>query len=225
MNARHGLIFVLALASVSAAPAGAKKDKPRKDAKDEAPVQVDFALLGDFAQLARDVRATPEQQKKFVELQTKRDAALEAWQKRNQDSLRRADEMLLKAKDKKQRKRIAEAVRELNTQREKIRDAYFARAIAILTPEQRGKYNGALLKEVMLEEFEKVKLDGQQTAEVARLCVETGARYTGSEPIQSNKGIFRAVAKRIYMKVLTEDQQKKYAESKRKKDKKKNKNK
>lgn len=194
--------------------------KPAKDAKkDKAPgdeAAEKIVLPDAFGDLAKTLQLPLEQQKKLKKLADDRDMALANFDKSN-EAKRTAlanDQM---SEDTRRREGATASLKKIDQDRAKLGSEFLNRAFAqVLTPQQRGEYNGGKLKASVLKEFAPAGLTPEQTEKIDMLCKNRGAQVPGALDDATTKKMVSEL-NRMVQGGLTPDQRKSYADAKNKK--------
>jgi hypothetical protein len=185
----------------------------RAQDKDVATPSQTVSFAEDMAKLDSVVTLTDDQKKELGALKTERDAALKNWDDANQKRMEQMQEKIAKLtgpKDAKARTQLEKSLAALREGRERLAVTYERKMFALLTKEQRGKWNGPALTDLMTAEFRGLKLTDVQTKNVQELCQTRGELMTMPAGSKDQAPIVEAVKKQIHAGVLTAAQRKEY---------------
>jgi len=187
--------------ALAQAPGGAgdpgKKDRPGKKER-----KAKGGLRGYYAQIASICKLTPEQVEKFAE-------ALKPYmeaQKANRDKLtelRKAQTEARKAKDKDKAAQIAKQIKEIQD----AIDALRAKAMDVLTDDQKIVWEGHLLYRSAMQRFKKTGVDEAQQKKIREMCDAKGKAIFEAKDEKAKRAIRNALAKEVFDTVLTPEQQ------------------
>jgi len=189
----------------------------------ELPKQVP-SFANDAEKLNQQVALTEEQKAKIDKMRGLRDKALASWDKANVkkfDALKTKLEKLSPgssgsmARDIKTCKTIVEYMHKLRKARDVIATGYERRMFAVLTAEQRRKWNAPIITEAVLGEFEPFGLEEAQIGRIKSLCEARAGKCTSPVNAEAGSRSIEAVKKQVYLRVLTIKQRKEYAATKK----------
>jgi hypothetical protein len=201
-------VLLLAALSMPSRPATAKQAAPAKDA----------SFAGDVEKLTRTVALTEEQQKSITALKATRDAALAKWDETHQKRIAAIQEQLGKLKGKRDARARSALERQrkvLESGRATVLQTHERGMFAVLTREQRGRWNGPILAEAVLKEYARIKLDDAQKSKVRDLCRTRGEGVAAPVDPKRHEATFKAVKQQTLATVLTAAQRKEYAGSRK----------
>jgi len=176
------------------------------------------SLTDDMDKLDEKVGLTEQQKKKITEMRTARDKVLERWNKANRkrfDTIKAHLDKLKPVKGNKTCKAIVGRLNALRKAHAGIAAGYERKLFAVLTPEQRTKWNAPILCELLKEEFSAMELTEVQTAKITAACNARAKRSTLPMAEGRSKQITESMKKYVYTSVLTAKQRKAYAAMKR----------
>ena len=139
-----------------------------RSAKDTATPVGPVSSKHEFAQMRQDLNLTPDQEVAFSARVAAREAALRAWN----DG---PDGKRLAATDPIQRAQLDAELTRLNESQWKVRTAYRAEVLQVLTADQQQRWAGARLGERLLKAYGRLGLDDAQQAQVRALAGEAVA--------------------------------------------------
>jgi len=177
-----------------------------------------IASFTDDAKKLKSLELTEEQQKLLGEAKAARGNAMEKWSQLNARSLEAAAAQASKAKGKSSagaRKRLEALKKSYEQGRQRIAAQHERKMFAILTPEQRGKWNAPILAADVCKELTSVKLDAEQKQKVLDLCQPPAQRLLEPTAAGKNPTIVKSLVGQTYARVLTAEQRKTYNEKKR----------
>jgi len=210
---------------------GKEKAAKEKVVKEKAPKEKDDALPGaaaagafgdDLEQLSSAVTLTDEQKTKLQKIKEARDKALEKHDKTAEKTreLIESRRKKLEGKDKNSpeikmaTERLAKQEAALETERNAVAEGFEKRMFAILTPEQRAKWNTPILKDEVMKEFSLVFLEDTQGEKIQGMCETFAKRLTAPvDPVRNPKAIDPLKAQ-VFRTVLTKKQQADYKKAK-----------
>jgi Spy/CpxP family protein refolding chaperone len=177
----------------------------------------------DLDALKGQLSLSDEQMDKLGKIKAERDKTLARWDQVNQPKIERAETRLsqLAGKDKRDRrvgnarKQLEAGLKSLRAGRTRIEAGYERRMFAVLTPEQRGTWNGPLLTEEMTKEFSLVFLEGAQEEKIATLCNAQAKRLAVPVHPEQQANLLRSLKAQVYRSVLNSKQKAEYAKMKR----------
>lgn len=216
---------------------GAKKKPPRKVDSRKVQLQREFdrlreigqsialpekaeSLTDDMDKLDQQVTLTDQQKKKISLMVAARDKTLAGWDKINRrkfDAMKVKFEKYSTPRDMRACKTIVTQMQSLSRARAIIATSNERKLFAVLTPDQRGKWNTPILSKLIMDEFASLELSKEQTAKIETAIAAQGRRLTvplGSDPPPTLAA--ETVKKHIYTRILTAKQRKEYAAAKRK---------
>jgi len=176
------------------------------------------SLTDDMGQLDEKVTLTEQQKKKIAETRAIRDKTLERWNKANRKKFDTIKAKLEKLKPVKGNKTCKAIVGRLNVMRKAhagIASGYERKLFAVLTPDQRSKWNAPILRELIEQEFSAMELTEAQTAKITTACKARAKRCTLPVAAGNSKQITESMKKYVYTSVLTTKQRKAYAAAKK----------
>lgn len=216
MHIRSFLASVLVVALLGASALYAEEKKGKDAGKDAKKVNTGVAFI-EAVSSADNPLGLSDAQKKSVETIVKtRDKEIESWDKTNKTKIEKAEERKGKLDPKKQQqecKAIELAIKQLEMQKEQISVNAERKAFAVLTAEQRGKWNGGILHEAVANKFRLLMLTDDQDKKLKELCETAGKSMAGPVPtdVKQREAIVEAIEKRA-VGLLTAPQKKEYAE-------------
>jgi len=173
----------------------------------------------DLDALKTTVGLAEQQVQKIAALREKRDAALAKWDEANAE---RKAELKKKALMAPYPHGVAKARRELEAYlkaekaaRARLAAPYDRQMFAVLTREQRGKYNAPILRTAVIREFHSPALSGEQDKKLQALCEKTGASQPMPVPPETGAPQLNSLYKQVYQQVLTPRQRESYATAKK----------
>ena len=216
---KSALHLLAAAVFLSAVAIGVRAAEPAKTDEGIGKAADDTATkTKDDAKKLKLLELTEEQQKLLGEAKAARGEALDKWSQINARGLEAAQQQVSKAKGKSStavRKRLEALKKSYEQGRERIAAQHERKMFAILTPEQRGKWNAPVLAADVCKEFSSVKLDAEQKQKVAELCQPAGQRLLDPTAAGKNPTIVKSLVGQTYARVLTVEQRKIYNEKKR----------
>jgi len=182
-----GLAVLMVIApSLYPAEKGKRKVPGKQGKRDQKkPPARSAAFAEDLSSLDAKVSLTDEQKARLRKLKQLRDEALAKIHGSGASKARQAREQL-----------EAECEKEM---------------FAVLTAEQRAKWNAPILREEMTKEFELLFLTGQQAERIQNLCQAQARRIAVPLDPRKHARIIRAVKAMVYRNILTSEQRREYA--------------
>jgi Spy/CpxP family protein refolding chaperone len=231
MNRNLWVVFALMVVLGGAVWARADAEKEEKDKggeKDPAPAKTadgKVELCGEYAEMAKIGDLNEEQKKRLLGVQKSRESALKKFDESAKKTREAIEKKLGKVnkKDKKTRESLEKQLEKLDQQRKEIIAGAFKKALAALTPEQRAKYNGEKLWDVVNRELSFLGLTDEQQVQAKGICARVGKAVTTD--ITQNEAVKNTAVKQIYSGVMTKEQKKEYAKAKQEEEDKKKKKK
>ncbi|HUS91929.1 MAG TPA: Spy/CpxP family protein refolding chaperone [Phycisphaerae bacterium] len=204
MSKRTGMLAVAAGLALASMPAFAQK-AARKPSTPPKAASKDPSFTDDMEKLTSAVGLTEDQQKKLGELRTARDAAIVKWDEANQKRIDTVQEQIKKGggKNARARAQLEQQLKGLQTARRTFLASHERQMFAVLTREQRGKWNAPILAEPVLKEFAKIKLDEEQTQKVRQLCEVRGQGVAAPVDPAQHEGTIKALRQQVFSSVLT----------------------
>jgi len=217
------------MAATHPAAAGdkAKKDVKKEDKKedkkqDKVPLDP-FAgkFSGSFVEAVTSsdnpLGLSDAQKKKMEEIKKQRDLLLARWDKGTKPEIDKLEAYRLKLDPQRQGqviKQIEARVKALEQQRGQIEQLAERQMYAVLTPEQRGKWNGSILHDAVAGKLRLTMLSGEQDKKLQALCELGGRRLVApaSPDAKANTQIVDLIEKEAVAKILTPAQRKEWIE-------------
>ncbi|HUU91498.1 MAG TPA: hypothetical protein VM238_09830 [Phycisphaerae bacterium] len=166
-------VVVLAASPILAAEKAAKGKKPGRDAS---------ALRGEYAIMASQCELT-DQQKADLEAKVKaRVEAQKAWMEANGDkasALREAYKKAREAKDEDAAKKARDDLKALEEGRSKIETDTMAAILAVLTPEQKAKWEGFRVYRTLMGRYKRTDLAEEQQTKIRDLAAAAAGDLAG----------------------------------------------
>ena len=204
----NGLVVLLfawapALAQKAADPPKKEKDPAAKKApKPKRPRKPKSGLRGYYAQIASVCKLTPEQVAKFKEALKPYFEAQKA-NKEKMASLRKSAGEARKAKEKDKAAQLSKELKALTDSLTALR----AKAMDVLTPEQKVTWEGQLLYNSAMGRFKKTGIDEAQQKKIRALCVAKAKEAFDATDRKAKSAVRNALAKQVYETILTPEQQ------------------
>lgn len=205
---------------VEVQPVGVERDKPGKDRPDKEgiPFGKSATFGDDLEQVDSLVTLKDDQKKKLGEIKGQRDKALERYDQMYQPKVAKAEANLGKLRDKEGRdhraaelcKRLETFLKSTRTNRQRRAEGYERRMFAVLTPDQRAKWNGPILTQEMIREFSGVSLEPKQEGKIETICKARAKRLTIPLDPEKHASALNPIKALICKSVLTKKQQAKY---------------
>jgi len=190
-----------------------------KATKGPPPAVVAQGVFGeDIDRIDTTCQLTDAQKTKLRQMKSELDAALEKHDKAAAPKLTRINETLAKLVPNKKNPKIAETRKELEArkawilaEREDLTETHTRGMFAVLTPDQKAKWNTPLLTDEMAKEFSVVMLEPTQIERLNVLCAQQ-ARVLALpvDPLTPGDKQLNAVKMQVYKTILTPAQQAEY---------------
>lgn len=208
---------------VKVQPEGAEKGQKRKrpEGKREGnregdPFSKSVAFGDDLGKVDSVVGLNDEQKKKLQDLKEQRDKALEKYDQTYQKRIAKAEAAMEKLHGKKDReagqvrKDVEGFLKSVQTNRAKLAEGYERRMFAVLTPEQRAKWNSPILTEEMTSEFSLLFLEGKQEERLQALCEAQAKRLSIPLDREKHAKSLDPIKRLAFKTILTKKQQAEY---------------
>jgi Spy/CpxP family protein refolding chaperone len=198
----------------------AKRDrKPVKRGEGE-PFSQAPAFGEDLEALATKVGLSDDQKTKLQKLKEARDAELAKYDKANEPRVQKAQERLNqltgkgegdKAKQiQSMRKQLEGFLKGVEAGRERLASGHDRKMFAVLTPEQRVKWNGPILKDAMTKEFSLLFLDTKQEERLEAFCNTQAKRLNLPLDPDKHAKSLEGLHLQVYRTILNKKQQAEY---------------
>jgi len=196
----------------------AKKDKQAPKGPPSAMVSQGF-FGDDLDKIDATCTLTDAQKTRLRQIKADFDKALETYDKNAAPKQARIDELLGKlSTDKKDAKAAAAARKELEAmkaqiaaERENLSQTHTRRMFAVLTSDQKAKWNTPLLTDGMTAEFSVVAIDGKQIERLSAFCAQQARVLSFPiDPFNPNDKQLNTVKMQVYNAILTPAQQADY---------------
>ena len=208
------LLSVLALVVMSAQPAGGQDDpadqndkpgkKKGKGARKKGKSKGE-SLRGEYAIMAKELNLTPDQEAKLKEKDKAKRQALAKWHKANDEKVKEltaAMKQARKDKDAAKTKEIAQQLKELQAEREKIQADTQASIMEMLTKDQQATWAGFHAYRGVMARLRKVKLTDDQKASARELCTASGVELAECGSDRKGKKAKAAICKKLVEEVV-----------------------
>lgn len=202
---------------------GPRGDSPAglPDSPDSAPAeeaQLKHEFTAPYDEMARKCKLDAKQQDELKKIVDARDKAIAQLETRNAAQRDAAQKKLDAPKlSDAQRAALTKSMETLNERQAasvaNIEQQHEQRAMAILTPEQKGIWNGDKLAPHAYEELAPAELTEEQKQQVLELCRTAGARL-GFVSEKTAVGPTNGVVRQAFVKLLDTEQKKKYTAAK-----------
>jgi Spy/CpxP family protein refolding chaperone len=206
---------------VKVRPAGEEK-RPRKARreKEESPFGKGAAFGDDLAQLDSQLTLTDEQKKKLQEIKEKRDKALEKYDQLSEKRTSAVEKRLEQVRGRKDReannlrKQAEGFLKSVRAGRARLAAGYEKKMFAVLTPEQRAKWNTPVLTQAITNEFSLLFLEGKQEEKLQALCKAQAKRLSIPLDPEKHAEALLPIKRLVYRNILTKKQQAEYVKLK-----------
>jgi Spy/CpxP family protein refolding chaperone len=199
------LLLGLAAAPVLAAEEGAEQ-KPKKRKKQPKPKTV---LRGEYLMLSREAELSAEQKTELEGLVKAHQAELAAWNSVNAEKLKELKQELAQAKKDKDKEAVA-AVRKkmsaIQKERAGLREGLWKKINAMLTDEQKAKYEAFKLYRGVARRYGRAKLTDAQKATVKEMVAQAQKDVAAAADRKAKAKVLNALHARIAEEVLTPEQ-------------------
>jgi len=195
---------------------GEKGPKKRRPRKEESPFGKSAAFGDDLAQLDSQLTLTEEQKKKLQEIKEKRDKALEKYDQVSQKRVSTVERNLEKVRGRKDReannlrKQAEGFLKSVRVGRTRLATGYDKKMFAVLTPEQRAKWNTPILTQEITNEFSLLFLEGKQEEKLQALCKAQAKRLSIPLDPEKHAEALLPIKRLVFRNVLTKKQQAEY---------------
>ena len=190
-------------------------DKPKDEINDntseEQTAESVEQLTGQFAEMATAGNVNEKQAKAILTIQTVMEKALAKWDETSEKKIAAYETRISKTKNAKQKARIKEDLKKFKAGRDRIKARHHGKALAVLTPLQRGEYFGPTLWLAISKEFNAVNLDEAQKAKALKICKKMS--ITAKTDPTTNQSLKSRASKNIATNVLTKEQKKQLRKS------------
>jgi hypothetical protein len=200
----------------------AAKDK-KKEAKGPPPAMVTQGYFGDdIEKIDATCTLTDAQKTRLRQTKAELDKALEGYDKAAAPKLAKIDERLgTLGTDKKDvkaagtRKELEAMKAQIVAQRENLSQTHTHRMFAVLTSDQKAKWNTPLLTDALTAEFSVVALDAKQIERLNAFCTQQARLLAFPvDPFTPNDKQLNTVKMQAYKAILTPAQQVEYRQIK-----------
>jgi len=200
----------LALAAKVEGEAKAKKEKG------------DNVIRGEYAILASECNLTPEQKEQLAAKLKASQEALAQWKQENAQKAKDLQAKMKAAKEannKEEAKNIAQELKILMQERERLSHGAMEAVYSILTDEQKAEWNSFRLYRHAMMRYKKLGLSEDQTALVRALADQVAGGVDPADKKAAKEAMI-TLAKKIEADVLSPEQHEKLSQKGNKKDKK-----
>jgi len=184
------------------------KTKDKKVKKQGEPKKKKPRMRAAHAQMVKVCGLSEDQQKKISDLMAERGKALKAFQEENKDKYKALSEAAKKARESKDKEAARKAWKDmgaLNAQRNEIMKKSQAAVLAVLTDEQRAKWDEYNVLRSVQGRFRGVKLTEEQMAKIKAEYVKAAAGADMSDQ-KARQKVIRDLAVKVGDEILTDDQ-------------------
>jgi Spy/CpxP family protein refolding chaperone len=195
---------------------GANANKARKP-KREGSAPKAAAFGEDLSAVARKVDLTDEQQDRIRRLKQSRDQALakhdSTWEPKLQKANARLSQLTGGGGRQAQgaRRQLEGFVEGAAAAREQIEASYEKKMFAVLTPEQRAKWNLPVLLDALTSEFSLLFLTSRQEERLRGFCEAQAKRLPVPLDPQKHAKLIESLKAQVYRTILTDKQRSEYA--------------
>lgn len=210
-----GALDVLAAAKKKARPAPKKRgdDFPAPAAEEPA-----ASFTDNLDQLKEQLGLTDAQAVKLAAMRKKRDTLLARQADLNAKKIEAARTKVAKIRKASERQRMEQQLQKYIERVERstrtVAVAQERTMFAVLTPEQRAKWNAPLLQAGVEKEMEALGLTDEQKAKIKTICEVQAKRTTAPVSGPGAASAINVVANQVNLRVLTPEQKREYAKSK-----------
>jgi len=213
-----------ALAAREGKPGARPKRKPKEE--DRQPdrfravaAEAVVSFTDDMEKLKSDLSLTDKQDSKLQDMRKARDAALAKLDEANQKRIERAHARVAKIRRASERMRAQKALEQyilgLHRARQRLADSHEKRMFAVLTVEQRVKWNTPVLQAEVEKEFQSLNLTDDQKTQIQTLCGAQAKQITAPVSPKVHASIIKLLTNQVNLRVLTPEQKKAYAQEKK----------
>jgi len=213
----------LGTASAADAPAGANdagkapKAAKKKD-KGVSPTAFHSTFGDDIDRIDATCELTETQKKRFELAKTQREKELQKYDVDMAPKLAKIEDRLMKLDAKSKDAQVVEARKQLEAfkeqivaGRERLVQTHVGRMFALLTADQKAKWNAPVLTEEMIKEFSVLMLEPRQTDRITTYCAQQARVLTMPvDPARPEDKLLTPVKLQIYKTILTPAQQAEY---------------
>jgi hypothetical protein len=201
----------------------AAKNAKAKQPKGPPPAMVTQGFFGDdIDKIDTTCELTDAQKTKLRQMKTEFDTAMEKYDNSAAPKLAKIDDALAKLGSNTKDPKTAGARKELDAlkariaaDRENLSQSHTRRMFAVLTADQKAKWNTPLLTDEMAKEFSVVSLDAKQIEKLSAFCAQQARALTFPvDPFNSADKQLNAVKMQVYRTILTSAQQAEYRQIK-----------
>ena len=204
------LLLGLAMVVMVASPIMAAEKAAREKKSKRAP----GALRGEYAIMAGQCELSDEQKADIQAKLKAREEALAAWNEANSEKRKAAMEAVKKAKeagDKDATKKAAEGLKALDAERRKIEADSIAEIMAVLTAEQKAKWEAFRTYRTLMMRYKRVDPTEAQTAKIREVAAAAAkdlgaAAGDDKEARKKQREIQTSLQKTIEETILTAEQ-------------------
>jgi len=196
--------LVLGLVTAHLTQAAEEGDKVKKEKADKG----ESGLRGEYAILASECNLTPEQKEQLAAKLKASKEAVEAWEQQNGQKVKDLQAKMKAAKEAgntDEAKTIAQEVKTLLTDRARLAEGNMDAVLAMLTPEQKVKWNAFRLYRAAMQKYKRLGLSEDQTAKVRALADET-AKASDPADEKAAKTAMMTLAEKVEKDILTAEQ-------------------
>ena len=200
-------------------PFAKEKDKPRGK-KRKSGFGASEAFGDDLDKLDSLVGLKDDQKQKLQELKDKRDKALAKLDESNARKVAKIETVLEKTQGRRDqdatnlRKQAEKLLKSIEANRSRIADGLNRRMFALLTPEQRAKWNLPILTDELTKEFSLMFLEGKQEEKLQALCKVQAKRLKIPLDPEKHAKALDGVKMQVCRSILTRKQRAEYLKSK-----------
>ena len=196
---RLAVVLVLAVAMASTTALCAKKEKKAKGPK---------GLRGEYAIMAKVLEFTDAQKTQLAAALTACADEAKKWKEANADKLAEIKKQQAEArknKDKDAMKKLATESKALRAEEAKFKGKPIAAAKALLTPDQKAKWDGFTVYRQVMRRLKKAGLTDEQDAKVRQICTAKAAEILEADKKAQGKA-YKELTTAIIDSVLTAEQ-------------------
>ncbi len=194
------VIACVVAAGIAQGPQG--QDNAGRGGKQKAAGKPKNQLRGDYAQMNKELELDEAQQARLTAIAQQEQAAVKDWQGANKEKLEALDAEFKQARADKDRQKLQAIARqraEMKNQMEKVTQPYPAQVQALLTAQQKQKWQSFLVYRSVTGKLRRCKLTDQQQKQIREMAGTITAQT--KDPAEAEKLLMAGAAS-----VLTEEQ-------------------
>lgn len=203
--ARVVSVLIACVLTAGIAQGQQEQDNAGRRGKRKAAGKPKTQLRGDYAQMSKELGLDEGQQARLTAIAQQEQAAVKAWQEANKQKLEALDAEFKQAREDKDREKLRSVAgqrTEMKTQMEKVTQPFQAQAQALLTAQQKQKWQGYLVYRNVTGKLRRCKLTEQQQEQIREMAGKVSAET--KDPAEAEKQLMAKATE-----ILTEEQRQK----------------